>query len=126
MKKIFGSLLSATLILGVISSAEAHTSLIRSNPKVGAVLAVSPKYLELVYDEELTVFKGKKVNTITLLKLPQTKIQISEPLTERNRLRVNLRSTLKSGQYIVEYRVVSADGHIVKGSFKFQVKLLQG
>lgn len=111
------------LMLGGIPSAEAHTSLIGSNPKVGAVLAVSPKYIELVYDEELTVFKGKKVNTLSLLKLPQTKIQISDPLTEGNKLRVNLRSALKSGRYMVEYRVVSADGHIVKGSFKFQVKL---
>ena len=123
MKKLFALFLIGSLAVSTASSANAHAELLKSNPKAGSTLAVSPKYVELIFGEELTVFKEKEVNSISLVKVPSQKIKTSLVVIEGARIKVNVLEALKSGQYEVKYRVVSADGHILKSSYRFKVKL---
>ena len=123
MKKLLAIFLVGSLAVGTVSSANAHAELIKSNPKAGSTLTVSPKYVELIFGEELTVFKEKEVNSISLVKVSGQKVKTSLAVVDGVRIRANLLEALKSGQYEVKYRVVSADGHILKSSYRFKVKL---
>ena len=118
LKRAF--LLAITTLILVNPLANAHTALVSSNPKSNAMLMESPKSISLTFNEDLIKISGKNVskislsNTLGAIKLGPTTINkgtISAPIIK----------TLPASKYKVSYRVVSADGHPVSGSFNFWV-----
>ena len=109
-----------TIILGSMPSASAHTALVSSNPKSGAMLHSSPKYISLTFNEELVSIAGKDVNKIRLFNAKGKEIKLPKSQVIHKDIVVAV-SKLPASRYKVTYRVVSADGHPISGSFSFHV-----
>lgn len=109
---------SVAMLFGARSIAQAHAALVSTEPGAGARLASSPSRIRLVFSEELepTLAQLSLVagdGTVTPLVMsgdPHDVYAIVAPVTD-----------LVSGAYRIMWRVVSADGHPVEGSFVFWV-----
>lgn len=97
----------------------AHAALLSSEPKANATLATSPPRIRLVFSEELEPTLGR----IAL----EGADGRARPLAAKgdphdvHALIAPIDSTLAPGAYRVIWRVVSADGHPVEGSYVFHV-----
>lgn len=97
-------------------SAAAHTAMTASDPAEGSTLLAAPVSITLTFNEEINPTFASAVlndaggrNWLT-----------NSPQVQGSQLRVTLGpDLLPNGEYTVGYRVLSADGHPVSGSFSF-------
>ncbi len=121
LRRIFGATLASTaLALTFIPGiASAHAILESSSPAPSALLASSPKEIRLDFDEQVESTLGD----IRIYDSEQREISIEK--TVRSSTDASVVSAevpaLKSGVYVVVWRVVSADGHPVSGAFPFEI-----
>jgi copper transport protein len=102
-------------LLGFVALAVAHTHLVKSVPANGATLTESPAKFVLTFAEpaKLTALSLQKDSgpAQKLGPLPTTAAaEISMPAPQ-----------LKTGKYVLSWRVVSDDGHIMPGTLSFTV-----
>jgi methionine-rich copper-binding protein CopC len=111
-----GLVSSAALVLALVSAAGAHSLLIASVPTAGAVVSTPPA-VALRFNNRIE----KKLSQIRLL-TPGGEPQMLTLRTDGavDALEAPLPS-LGPGRYRVEWRVLSTDGHVVSGSFAFDV-----
>ena len=112
--------LTFALIITSMPIANAHTALVSSSPKKNAMLTASPKYISLTFNEELIAIAGKDVSNISLINAKGKEIKLPKAQVIHKDIVVVV-SKLPASKYVVKYRVVSADGHPVSGSFNFWV-----
>ncbi|MEU9289457.1 copper resistance CopC family protein [Streptomyces sp. NPDC048275] len=97
--------------------AAAHTELDISSPGANAKLAGLPPRVTLTFSDAMTQKYAKFAVTA-----PDGKSAASgEPRVSGKTVTLALEPTSRAGQYTVGYRVVSADGHPVSGSYTFTV-----
>ena len=109
---------AAYAVLLSISPAQAHATLIGTDPEEGAVLEVAPETITFTFDEGVslppdgvTVYdaKGKEVTSEATASGTEMQVALAEA------------SSLGDGTYVVAWRAVSADGHPISGSLTFAV-----
>ncbi|MFF0131765.1 copper resistance protein CopC [Streptomyces mirabilis] len=98
--------------------AAAHTELDTSSPGANATLAGLPPRVTLTFSDAMTQKYAKVAVTAPDGKSATT----GEPQVAGNAVTLALNTESSSGRYTVGYRVVSADGHPVSGSYTFTVK----
>ncbi len=122
-----------SVVLGVIllsiflhpSQVLAHARVVRSDPVDRAELVSSPRQIELWFNERLEAgFNTLGVYAREQLQSSQRanfvegdpKLDVKDP----THLTIKLKS-LSPGDYVVEWRVLSRDGHSAPGRFSFRV-----
>jgi methionine-rich copper-binding protein CopC len=103
-------------------SASAHAALESTIPAKGSIVATSTHQVTMLFGEEILVIKGKTPNSITVLDSHGVIVSTGRVKISGMKISVALKAPLKTGGYKVNYRVVSADGHVVTGSYPFTVK----
>lgn len=105
----------ATALLLASTFAQAHSHLQSSKPAEGSTVSTSPAAVELNFSEAvtltaLTLQKGdEKAQPLgTLSDKPTQKVSVNVP-------------TLGPGKYVVSYRAVSDDNHVMNGTLHFTV-----
>jgi copper transport protein len=121
LRRVFGATLASTVLAltFIPGIASAHAILESSSPAPSALLASSPKEIRLDFDEQVESTLGD----IRIYDSEQREISIEK--TIRSSTDASVVSTevpaLKSGVYVVVWRVVSADGHPISGAFPFEI-----
>lgn len=113
-------LLAATFAVAVGSGvAFAHTTRISTDPSADAVLTVGPRQVSATFDEPLqTTFAAMTVVG------PDAHLWSADgPRVTGAVLSVAVRPLGPVGTYTVHYRVTSADGHPVSGSWSFRLSV---
>ena len=112
-----GLLLAAlTLVIGLNApAAAAHASRVSAEPADNAVLTAGPAQVRATFNERLqTTFAAMVVVG------PDGNLwSTGEPVVQGAVASVGLRPLGPVGSYTVNYRVTSADGHVVSGSWSF-------
>jgi methionine-rich copper-binding protein CopC len=108
-------------LCGALDLSHAHALLERSEPSAGAVIAAdgAPRRISLWFTEPVQASS----NSIAVLNSDNQRVehlnaQVSDQ--EPSRVDVDL-SDLAQGAYLVRWRVISADDHVVRGSYWFVV-----
>jgi methionine-rich copper-binding protein CopC len=109
--------LSAALLLAIAllqsPAASAHAALKNSEPAEGAVLTQSPESVVLVFDEAATL------TALDIHRQNEPPRRVGPlPGGSSDRFVIPI-ARLAPGNYTLQYRVLSDDGHIVVGSIKF-------
>jgi len=120
-----------TLILTWLTfstGAHAHAGLESSNPVKASILSEMPSQISLTFTEELLKIGAEKVNTVELIS-PNDEVLPLGPLEVEGEVlsaKVLTKSEdFISGSYKIKFRVVSADGHPVKGEIPFKLNKIQ-
>lgn len=113
-------ILALFLALGAPAPVWAHSTLLRSQPKAGAVLKQEPNEIKIWFTEPLKIglstvevkdSSGKTVKAGTLV------ADAKEPAL----IHLALPADLKPGSYQVLWTAVAQDMHVSKGSFAFRL-----
>lgn len=119
MKRFFGSAALAAAALGIASPALAHTHLVKSDPKAGAVLHTGPKSITLTFSERLVPAFSKFSVAMPAHKMDVAVKTVVSP--DGKRIVGTLPDRLGNGDYRVTWTAASADGHKMSGSVDFKV-----
>ncbi|MEV0318329.1 copper resistance CopC family protein [Streptomyces sp. NPDC050658] len=98
--------------------AAAHTDLDSSSPGTGAALAGPPAKVMLTFSDAM----DQKYAKVAVTGPGGASAAEGGPRVTGKTVTLALKSAVPSGRYTVGYRVVSADGHPVSGSYTFTVK----
>ena len=116
-----------TVPLFVISAlpAHAHTSLEFSTPSEGQSIEFMPIELSASFNEDLIEIEGEVVNTLELQGADGTNYVLSASTIAGPTVSASAGDgEYPAGDYLLKYRVVSADGHPVTGEIKFSTQSL--
>lgn len=102
-------------VLGT-QSASAHNALVGTVPADGTTVATPPAAVVLTFNEP-ALATGTKV----LVTGPDGSATEGDPKLVDTTVQQGLRPGLPAGNYSVEWRVTSADGHPINGAFTFTV-----
>ena len=103
----------------VLPSAHAHSELVSSNPSASTYIEELPEQIELEFTEELLNLGSG--NSVSIVGPSGEDLGMGETSTEGTRVTRLLNTTSEIGAFEVIYRVASADGHILNGSFTFNL-----
>lgn len=113
-------IVSSVLALLLISSAaaSAHTSVVTTTPLYKSTVTEMPLQISIEFTDELMTIGDKKVNTISITAPDKSEVSLTSLTLDKNFIIANLPDVdYADGTYLVSYRVVSADGHPVSGSY---------
>lgn len=118
LSALIAPVIAGALVLGVWAVAYAHATLVSSEPAAGSRLATSPTRVRLVFSEQVEpglaqlslVAADGSITHLTVAGDPHDVDAVIAPV-----------AGLAAGAYRLTWRVVSADGHPVGGSFVFSV-----
>jgi len=97
------------------ASAQAHDVLRSTDPADGSTVAVAPDHVTLTFDQP-----AQKLGTeIVVTAADGTRVSVGQPSLTDTDVTQLLADTRPAGRYTVEWRVTSADGHPVSGTFTF-------
>jgi methionine-rich copper-binding protein CopC len=119
------ALVLAVLLVAPVASAQsasAHAALESTTPAKGAVVGKNTKQVSMIFGEEILVIKGKYPNSISVTNPQGVIVSTGVATVSGMKISESLKTPLIAGKYLVKYRVVSADGHVVSGSYNFSVK----
>ncbi len=121
-RTLLGLLLPVLAVIAGPGLALAHSNLKASDPDKNATLTAAPAHVALTFSEPVEL----NFSAITVIAPDKSKIttgQISHGNDGDTRvLEAPLSMAAGTGTYIVEWRVLSADGHKMKGSFEFSIR----
>ncbi|MBM3394333.1 MAG: copper resistance protein CopC [Betaproteobacteria bacterium] len=99
----------------------AHAKLLRSEPAARSVLRSPPTALRLWFNERIeAAFSSVEVRDAASKVIATGKISVDA--SDPKRMQMDL-PPLIDGVYAVHYRVLSVDGHVIRASFKFTVRV---
>ena len=111
------ALLALLLLAG---EAGAHAVMVKSSPAKRAVLASPPSRVELRFNERLEpAYSTMSVSTADNVRIDDGQVIVGPD--DPRILSVGL-PAVKKGAYSVKYRVLSVDGHVVEGTYSFEVR----
>ena len=112
--------LAAAMGAGLTAPAFPHAALVRSTPSARATLSRVPARVELWFNERLEpAYSSLSVQNASGVPVDQRDVLVGPD--DRRRLSVGV-PALSPGRYVVRYRVLSVDGHVVESTFAFTVK----
>lgn len=113
---LLGTMLAALLVLG--APAQAHDTLLESDPADGATLETSPEAITLTYSADI-------LDVSPLVRITdESGEQIAEitPSVDGPVATAPLEEPLPAGESTIQWRVVSSDGHPIEGTFTVTVE----
>jgi|SRR5882672_1736698 len=107
------------VLLLASSTLWAHAYLVKSAPAPRAVLHRSPAKIQLWFNERLEPkFSSLSLSDADGKPVPTGKSAVSAEDSRQLSASIN---SLPPGRYLIKYRVLSVDGHIVQDQFPFSV-----
>lgn len=108
------------LLFAASPAANAHNRILGTSPSHNTILSEMPTEIVLTYNEKIMDVAGS--NVVLLQDATGKTMHSAEPALAENTARVTTPATLATDSvYRVVWRVVSADGHPIEGSFNFGV-----
>jgi len=111
------AVLLAVASLASPAAASAHATLLHTAPANGAVLAVPPHQVRVIFDDTVRVGTGNAA----IDNASRRSVLAGPPVARGHELVLPLRRRLSDGDYSVRWSIVSDDGHLERGVLAFAV-----
>jgi copper resistance protein C len=110
-------LAALALLASAVGPASAHNTLLASTPSAGETVPRTPEAVVLVFDDSAIAMGAQVVVTG-----PSGPVQTGSPTVVDNSAQQPLAAGAPAGNYTVAWRVISADGHPITGTFQFTAR----
>jgi methionine-rich copper-binding protein CopC len=122
MKKLPIALVALITLIISPTAVFAHAGVVVTMPAQDQVMTSMASEISIQFSEELLTFDNQKVNTLSLSEFDGPEIELDNLRVESEFLKAEIPpGDYAPGIYEVNYRIVSADGHQVSGSFTFSL-----
>lgn len=113
MKKTLFTFLAAVLLLAPKAPVHAHADLVETDPKNSQTLETAPEHITLTFNEDVTLLESTELRSETTVAYDAS--------VNANVVTINPRDPLRNGTWTLAWRIVSADGHPVGGTLRFNI-----
>lgn len=110
--------LAAVLLLAPAGAASAHDELIGSDPAADDVLATTPEQITLTFSDAPSTEAG--ATEVAVLDEDCASVASGDPVVDGNEVTQAIDGTIE-GAVLVQWRVVSSDGHPISDEYVFSV-----
>lgn len=107
-------------LVGLSQTVWAHAILVKADPAKEAVITQAPEEVHLTFNDAV----GEEFLALAVVDASGKRVDRHDAkldFTDRAQLRATL-EPLTKGPYMVRYRVLSADGHVVSGKYNFTLQ----
>ncbi|WP_411843816.1 copper resistance protein CopC [Salinicoccus sp. HZC-1] len=111
---VFLAVLMMSMVFGGV--AEAHSSMVSSDPEAGSTAEGEVSTLTMTFDTDI-----QQEEEIYLENTEGERIDYEDITVEGETVEVSFSEPLVSGDYTVVWELYGADGHVVNGDFEFTV-----
>lgn len=119
MRKI----LALTLFIGglffAISPASAHVEIVSASPEPYTNVTPIPSQLWIEFSGPLQTLDGQVLSSLEVIDSTGIAVNFQDPIIEGGRITTKISGQSAPGAFIVKYRVVGEDGHVIEGDYTF-------
>ena len=119
MRRLLIALTLAGLTLLTSPVASAHVDVVSSFPERYANVNPIPTTVWIEFSGELQNLDGEIVNTIEVTDSTGLVVSYEDAIIEAGRITTKVSGQSAAGVFIVKYRVVGQDGHVIEGDYTF-------
>ena len=119
MRKLLVTLCLAGLVVFTSPIASAHVDIVSSFPERYANVNPIPTTVWIEFSGELQNLDGEIVNTIEVTDSTGLVVSYEDAIIEAGRITTKVSGQSAAGVFIVKYRVVGQDGHVIEGDYTF-------
>jgi copper resistance protein C len=117
VRLLLGALAALGAFASALPAAQAHAELPLTSPSENAVLASPPTTVRLTFNEDLLA--DFAMLTVGVAKAAPRAVR---PAVDGRTLTAALPASKSAGLWVVTYRIVSVDGHVMSGTVRFTVR----
>ncbi len=128
-RRLTASLLVVLFCFFVAPDAQAHAELESATPADRGVITEMPEAISLTFSEDLLRLGDENINTLSLRNSADSHIELGPVEIKGPVLSALIQASpedMALGKYVISYRVVSADGHPIKGEISFELAAPNG
>ena len=119
MRRLLIALTLAGLTVLTSPVASAHVDVVSSFPERYANVNPIPTTVWIEFSGELQNLEGEIVNTIEVTDSTGLVVSYEDAIIEAGRIKTKVSGQSAAGVFIVKYRVVGQDGHVIEGDYTF-------
>ena len=119
MRRLLIALTLAGLTVLTSPFASAHVDIVSSFPERYANVNPIPTTVWIEFSGELQNLDGEIVNTIEVTDSTGLVVSYEDAIIEAGRITTKVSGQSAAGVFIVKYRVVGQDGHVIEGDYTF-------
>jgi copper resistance protein C len=113
-------LILTAFVLAILAptSAFAHTGLKSSTPANKQIVDAEVNEIKMIFNTDI-----EKLSSFKVVDAQGTEYEIADKSVDKSSMSGGLNSPLKDGEYTVDWKIIGKDGHPIKGSFAFSVRI---
>jgi hypothetical protein len=119
MRKFISFIFIVVALLLSTPSSYAHVEITSSFPEQFSNATPIPQRVWIEFSGALQTLDGEVLNTIEVIDSTGIAVSFDDPLIEGSRITTKVSGQSAPGVFIVKYRVVGEDGHIIEGEYTF-------
>lgn len=119
MRKTLVLFLVSCLVVLAIPSSSAHVTIVSSFPEQFGNVNPIPTQVWIEFSGELQTLDGQAVNTLEVIDSTGIAVNYEDPIISGARITTKVSGQSAPGVFIVKYRVVGDDGHVIEGEYTF-------
>ena len=119
MRKIFVSLCLLGLTFFSTPHSTAHVEIVASFPEQSASVNPLPTEVWIEFSGDLQNLDGEIVNTIEVIDSTGLVVSDDNAVVQAGRITTKVSEQSAAGFFVVKYRVVGQDGHVIEGDYTF-------
>jgi methionine-rich copper-binding protein CopC len=119
MRKIILSFVVGCIAFLSTPSSSAHVEIVSSFPIQFANVSPIPTEVWIEFSDELQNLDGEILNSIEVIDATGLVVSYEDAIVEAGRITTKVSGQSVAGMFIVKYRVVGKDGHVIEGDYTF-------
>ena len=119
MRKLFVSFVVGCFAILSMSSSSAHVEIVASFPEQSASVNPLPTEVWIEFSGDLQNLDGEILNTIEVIDSTGLVVSDDNAVVQAGRITTKVSEQSAAGFFVVKYRVVGQDGHVIEGDYTF-------
>jgi len=119
MRKFLASLSLVGLALFSIPNTSAHVEIVSAFPEQYANVNPIPTQVWIQFSGDLQTLDGEAINLLEVIDSTGIAVNYEDPIIEGAKVMTKISGQSAPGVFIVKYRVVGDDGHVIEGEYTF-------
>jgi methionine-rich copper-binding protein CopC len=119
MRKFISFTFVAFCLLFFVPISYAHVEISSTFPEQYTNATPTPQQVWVEFSGPLQTLEGEILNTVEVIDSTGIAVSFGDPVIEGSRITTKVSGQSAPGVFIVKYRVVGEDGHIIEGEYSF-------
>jgi methionine-rich copper-binding protein CopC len=119
MRKILISFVIGVIALLSMPSSSAHVEIVSSFPERFVNVNPIPTQVWIQFSGNLQTLEGEAVNSLEVIDSTGIAVNFEDPIIDGAKIMTKISGQSAPGAFIVKYRVVGDDGHVIEGEYSF-------